>query len=406
MTAGGSPPAPPSGTHLPASPGGRGPAGRSARRGTTDGRLAHGGSTAPVEPTPHVRLDSGFQIRLFVAVPARSGVLPSAAGPSAPAHGPPGLGTGMRAPLGCGRGRGVSAAEVCGRGAAWERGAPRTLSRAQGFSRQALQVSLVRWTRRAASLPEASLGASEPAGHPPGCRGSEAGAGPRRAPRQSAGAERCSRVSTSPRAPSLRRTRRAERLEEETRGGGWTGGAKDVRGTSPEQPPLPGPDQDALGLWVLRRGVSFPHVSASPGAASQPQLEAAKNGGLVGPRGRETVRQGCHLLRPGLAASVRSRLCADRAPRGVRSPTRNRPAARFPDKPPSPLPEPPALQRPAATLESHLPGSAASVGTVPRSPPCRGPALQRDAGSRGPRRALPCPARAFRRCNRWSPAAV
>lgn len=259
----------------------------------------------------------------------------------------------------------MSAAKVCGLGVAWVSGAPRTPSRTQGFSRQALQGSLVRWTRRAASPHEASLGPSEPSGHRPGCRGSEAGAGPRRAPRQSAGAERCSRVSTSLRAPSLRRIQRAERLEEETRGGGWTGGAKDVRGISPEQPPLPGRDQNALGLWFLRRGVSFPHVSASLGTASQPQLEAAKNRGLVGPRGQERVSQGCHSLRRGLAASVRSRLCADRAPRGVLSPTRNRPAARLPNKPPSPLPETPPFRDPRPHSKLTSPGAPPPLGLSP-----------------------------------------
>lgn len=249
--------------------------------------------------------------------------------------------------------------------------------------------------------PEASLGASEPSGHRPGRRGSEAGAGPRRAPRQGAGAERCSRVSTSARAPSLRRIQRADRLEEETRGRGWTGGAKGVRGISPEQPPLPGPDQNALGLWVLRRGVSFPNVSASPGTVSQPQREAAKNRGLVGPRGQETMSQGCHLLRPGALETVRAQSSARSA-----LPHPKRTSGKAPQQTAEPPPRDPALQRPAAALESHLPGSAASAGTVPRSPLCRGPALQRDAGSRGPRRALPCLARAFRRCNRWSPAAV
>lgn len=213
--------------------------------------------------------------------------------------------------------------------------------------------------------PEASLGASEPSGHRPGRRGSEAGAGPRRAPRQGAGAERCSRVSTSARAPSLRRIQRADRLEEETRGGGWTGGAKGVRGISPEQPPLPGPDQNALGLWVLRRGVSFPNVSALPGTVSQPQREAAKNRGLVGPRGQETMSQGCHLLRPGLAASVRSRLCAHRAPRAVLSPTRNRPAARLPNKPPSPLPETPPFRDPRPHSNLTSPGAPPPLGLSP-----------------------------------------
>lgn len=204
--------------------------------------------------------------------------------------------------------------------------------------------------------PEASLGASEPSGHRPGRRGSEAGAGPRRAPRQGAGAERCSRVSTSA---------RADRLEEETRGGGWTEGAKGVRGISPEQPPLPGPDQNALGLWVLRRGVSFPNVSASPGTVSQPQREAAKNRGLVGPRGQETMSQGCHLLRPGLAASVRSRLCAHRAPRAVLSPTRNGPAARLPNKPPSPLPETPPFRDPRPHSNLTSPGAPPPLGLSP-----------------------------------------
>lgn len=213
--------------------------------------------------------------------------------------------------------------------------------------------------------PEASLGASEPSGHRPGRRGSEAGAGPRRAPRQGAGAERCSRVSTSARAPSLRRIQRADRLEEETRGGGWTGGAKGVRGISPEQPPLPGPDQNALGLWVLRRGVSFPNVSALPGTVSQPQREAAKNRGLVGPRGQETMSQGCHLLRPGLAASVRSRLCAHRAPRAVLSPTRNGPAARLPNKPPSPLPETPPFRDPRPHSNLTSPGAPPPLGLSP-----------------------------------------
>lgn len=69
---------------------------------------------------------------------------------------------GRPGPLGSRRGRGASAAKVCGLRAAWVSGAARTPSRAQGFSRQALQVSLVRWTRRAASPPRRRLEPQSP----------------------------------------------------------------------------------------------------------------------------------------------------------------------------------------------------------------------------------------------------
>lgn len=69
---------------------------------------------------------------------------------------------GRPGPLGSRRGRGASAAKVCGLRAAWVSGAARTPSRAQGFSRRALQVSLVRWTRRAASPPRRRLEPQSP----------------------------------------------------------------------------------------------------------------------------------------------------------------------------------------------------------------------------------------------------
>ena len=63
-------------------------------------------------------------------------------------------------------------------------------------------------------------------GHRPGCRRLEAGAGPGRAYGQRDCAERGSRVPTSRPPPTLRGVRRADLLEEETRKGGWSDGAK------------------------------------------------------------------------------------------------------------------------------------------------------------------------------------
>lgn len=210
----------------------------------------------------------------------------------------------------------------------------------------------------------ASLRPPGPSGHRPGCRGLEADAGHWRAHRRKGRAEWRSPVPTSRRAPTLRGTRRAERLEE-IRMGRWNEGAKAVRELSPGGLPRLARGQSALGL----RGL--PGVSPAPTyrfswsearAASQPRIprgcQGQGAGGTSRPRDRDS-RQ-CHLLYPDLAASARSR---DTAHTGLRVKCSSPPVQTSGEtlanrRGPSPRPRLSEGAGAVAPLESHLLESA------------------------------------------------
>lgn len=181
--------------------------------------------------------------------------------------------------------------------------------------------------------------------------------------------------STSRPAPTLRGFRRAERLEEDTRKGDWNKGAKEVRGISPGQPPSSGPNQNALGLWLLRGGVSCPHVSAPRARSARRKPapapeEAAKDQGLEGPRGQELVLSESAISStwawlPRCVLEILRRLGSVRS--AIPHPMQTRGKAPQIAGDPSLRPRLSGVDGAAAAFESHLPGSAPPLGLSPAS---------------------------------------
>lgn len=153
-----------------------------------------------------------------------------------------------------------------------------------------------------------------------------------------------------------------------------------------------------------------PHVAS---ADSKRELLASPSSREAKDRGPQAVAAGRSRPRGGPSLAPRlgclsglQRSCASRAQRRVLSPTPCRPATGFLANRRGRLQETEPFsgrwRRARVSPPGECPLGAALSGLCFRSSPRSSSALQSEAGSRGPRRALPRLVRALRRCNRWS----